>query len=425
MQIVPTASDAKVDEALAALCDGGLVLVVDDASRENEGDLVVAAEFATAAAVNTMISEGRGLLCVAAEPTIVSRLELPQMVATNTDSHATAFTVSVDACGTGTGISAADRAATIRALAAADTRPGDLRRPGHIFPLRAVAGGVLERRGHTEASVELARLAGLTGAAAICEVLDEQGRAADRAYLERLAERLRIPILDVADIVACVRARHALTGARLPTRHGCFTAIAHRDDGGVEHLALVLGDPAATPAPLVRVHSECLTGDVVGSRRCDCGDQLDLALAAIAEQGVGAVVYLRGHEGRGIGLLEKIRAYALQDAGCDTVDANLLLGHPVDGRDYQPAAEMLRLLGVGPISLLTNNPDKAARLRQHGVAIARTVPLAAPVHSDNRNYLETKRIRLGHELEVPPAAPRAIGPLLHSAAALSEDNRAC
>lgn len=402
--------DNTVDDAVRAFTAGELVIIVDDASRENEGDLVVAAELATMASLNTMITEGRGLVCVAAAGSIIDRLNLPQMVESNSDTHGTAFTVSVDSVDTGTGISAVDRATTVRAIAHPDTRPADLRRPGHIFPLRAVDGGVRVRRGHTEASVELARLSGLTPAAAICEILDEDGTAADATYLRRLAQRLGIPLITVADLVAHLDVADQLdcpVGARLPTRYGTFSAIAHRDKGGTEHLALVLGDLTAVEAPLVRVHSECLTGDVLGSWRCDCGDQLDLALAEIGGAGVGAVLYVRGHEGRGIGLVEKMKAYALQDTGCDTVEANVLLGHPVDARDYGPAVDMLHMLKLERVSLLSNNPDKRAALERADIDVAQLVPLRAPVRVDNRTYLETKTRRLGHQLEpdVCAAAP--------------------
>ncbi|QIX53682.1 3,4-dihydroxy-2-butanone-4-phosphate synthase [Rhodococcus sp. DMU1] len=397
-----------VDDAIRAFTAGGLVIIVDDASRENEGDLVVAAEFATTAHLNTMITQGRGLVCVAAAGSIIDRLELPQMVESNGDTHGTAFTVSVDSVATGTGISAADRATTVRAIADPGTRPAELRRPGHVFPLRAVDGGVRARRGHTEASVELARLSGLTPAAAICEILDEEGAAADAAYLRRLAQRLDIPLITVAELVAHLDAADRLdspVGARLPTRYGTFSAVAHRDTAGTEHLALVLGDLTAVDAPLVRVHSECLTGDVLGSWRCDCGDQLDLALSEIGAAGVGAVLYVRGHEGRGIGLIEKIKAYALQDTGCDTVEANVLLGHPVDARDYGPAVDMLHMLELRRVSLLSNNPDKRAALERAGIDVAQLVPLRAPVRVDNRTYLETKTRRLGHQLEPGVCAP--------------------
>ncbi|WP_224404049.1 3,4-dihydroxy-2-butanone-4-phosphate synthase [Pseudonocardia sp. ICBG1034] len=383
-----------VRAALVALRAGRPVLVLDDADRENEGDLVVAAQLADAGTVNLMITEGRGLVCVAAAPEIVDRLDLPPMVERNMDEHGTAFTVSVDAVGTGTGISAADRAATIRALADPRTRPEDLRRPGHVFPLRAVEGGPLQRRGHTEASVALVEMAGLAPVAAICEVLDEHGAAAGRVDLTALAERYGIPMLHVKDVVRAL----APATAPIPTRHGTWKAVAQVGPDGVEHLALVLGDPTVLPAPLVRLHSECLTGDVLGSRRCDCGEQLDAAMSAIAAAGAGAVLYLRGHEGRGIGLVDKIRAYALQETGCDTVEANTRLGLPVDARDYAPAVALLRTLGLAEVTLLTNNPDKVESLRNSGIAVADVRPLQIAARPENRRYLDTKRRRLGHRL---------------------------
>ncbi|MEU0510102.1 MULTISPECIES: bifunctional 3,4-dihydroxy-2-butanone-4-phosphate synthase/GTP cyclohydrolase II [unclassified Amycolatopsis] len=391
------ASDA-VGDAVAALRAGRPIMLLDDRTREDEGDLVIAAERADPELVNLLISEGRGLLCVAAAPSVIDRLDLPQMVRDNSDRHGTAFTVSVDATGTGTGISAADRAATIRALADPETRPGDLRRPGHVFPLRAVAGGVLERRGHTEASVELVAMAGLVPAAAICEVLDGEGAAADRAHLTALAHRLDIPILDVGAVAAAVARRSDAAEALLPNRYGIWRTVGHRAADGTEHLALVLGDPSTVEAPPVRVHSECLTGDVLGSWRCDCGEQLDLAMATIARAGAGAVIYLRGQEGRGIGLVDKIRAYALQDGGCDTVEANVRLGLPVDARDFAPAAELLRRLGIPTVRLLTNNPSKALALQRNGITVHELVAVQARPRPENRRYLETKRRRLGHRL---------------------------
>lgn len=397
----PTVPPDAVRDAVAALRSGRPVLLLDDATRENEGDLVLAAEHADAATVNVMISEARGLVCVAAAPRLIDRLELPQMVARNGDAHGTAFTVSVDAATTGTGISAADRAATVRALADPATRPEDLRRPGHVFPLRAVEGGVLQRRGHTEAAVELVSMAGLVPAAAICEVLDETGAAAGRDDLAALAARLGIPMLTVDDVARAVTGegrRVDVASATIPNRFGTWAATAHRASDGVEHLALVLGDPATAAAPLVRVHSECLTGDVLGSWRCDCGEQLDAAMAAIARAGVGVVIYLQGHEGRGIGLVDKIRAYALQELGCDTVAANLRLGLPVDIRDFAPAAELLHHLGIHEIDLLSNNPAKAKAMQHNGIDVRNMVALQPALRPENRRYLETKRRRLGHRL---------------------------
>jgi 3,4-dihydroxy 2-butanone 4-phosphate synthase/GTP cyclohydrolase II len=394
-----------VNDALDALRHGRPVIVIDDEDRENEGDLVVAAEFIDAGLVNLMISEGRGLVCVAAAPHVIARLDLHPMVEANTDSHGTAFTVSVDAIGTGTGISAADRALTIRAIADPATEPEDLRRPGHVFPLRAAVNGVLERRGHTEATVELARMAGLTPVAAICEILDLDGEPAGRDFLDAMADRLSMPVVHVRDIVRAVeqndqRGRSEKAETSIPTRHGTWTAIAHRAPDGTENLALTLGDLGSVPSPKVRIHSECLTGDVFGSWRCDCGEQLDQAMEAIAAAGAGAVIYLRNHEGRGIGLFNKIRAYSLQEAGLDTVDANLELGFPVDARDYHAAAVLLRELNLTRIDLLTNNLEKVQALVQAGITVDRVTPLLSLPREANRRYLETKRTRLGHQLPV-------------------------
>lgn len=397
------AVSSVLGDALEALRHGRPIIVIDDEDRENEGDLVVAAEFVDAPLVNLMISEGRGLVCVAAAPHIIDRLDLAPMVAANSDSHGTAFTVSVDAVGTGTGISAADRALTIRTIADPATKPEHLQRPGHVFPLRANANGVLERRGHTEATVELAAMAGLTPATAICEILDLDGEPAGRDYLYAMARRLSLPVAHVRDIVRAVkqnnhRPKSETAETTIPTRHGTWTAIAHRTSDGTEHLAMTLGDLTSVESPKVRIHSECLTGDVFRSWRCDCGEQLDQAMEAIAAAGAGAVIYLRNQEGRGIGLLNKIRAYSLQDAGFDTVDANLALGLPVDAREYQPAADLLRQLSLTRIDLLTNNPEKAQALAEAGISVERVTPLQPHPRDANRRYLETKRTRLGHKL---------------------------
>jgi 3,4-dihydroxy 2-butanone 4-phosphate synthase / GTP cyclohydrolase II len=391
----------SLQRAVQAFRAGLPVIVLDDADREDEGDLVLAAQHVTAETVNLMIRDGGGLICVAAAPEIIDRLDLPPMVEDNTDTHGTAFTVSVDGTTTGTGISAADRAATIRALADPATGPHDLRRPGHVFPLRAVEGGVLQRPGHTEAAVDLARLAGTAPVAAICEVLDESGAAADRSHLEELATRLAIPLIHVRDVAEAMAAQRPPARATLPTSSGDWTMTALTAEDGVAHLALVLGEPEHAVAPLVRVHSECLTGDVFGSYRCDCGEQLDAAMSAIADAGVGVVLYLRGHEGRGVGLVDKLRAYALQEAGHDTVDANTRLGLPVDARDYRGAAELLTHLGIDGVTLLTNSPAKVAGLRRCGITVAGTSPLRVKPRPENREYLDTKQNRLGHRLMLP------------------------
>lgn len=414
------ATQSRIDAAVEALRTGRFVLVVDDSDREDEGDLVIGAQFVTSADVGFLLEHTSGVICVALEPGRCDGLDLEPMASRNTAPLQTAFTVSVDAAvAVGTGISAADRAQTIRILADPGAIPADLVRPGHVFPLRAAAGGLTERRGHTEACVELAHRAGIEPAVVLCEVTsaDRMSMAGGRE-LRELAARHDIPLVHVADLAAhpvaphpaaahpvAVRAARSatarprrsaaapLSAARLPTRYGTMTAYAFASD----HLALVHGDvTSAGPVP-VRLHSECITGDLVGSARCDCGEQLDLALRSIAAAGLGVLIYLRGHEGRGIGLANKLRAYALQDEGLDTVDANLHLGLPVDARDYGDAADILRALGVGAVQLLTNNPDKVRALRDRGLTVTRR-PLAVLPGPENGRYLRTKANRLGHDL---------------------------
>ncbi|GAA0453628.1 bifunctional 3,4-dihydroxy-2-butanone-4-phosphate synthase/GTP cyclohydrolase II [Streptomyces sp. NPDC046215] len=395
-----------VERAVADIAAGRPVVVVDDENRENEGDLVVAAEKVTAEIVAFMMSECRGLICVPLEEPDIARLDLPQMVEDNTESMRTAFTVSVDAGpahGTGTGISAADRATTIRLLADARAVPGDFVRPGHVFPLRARAGGVLVRNGHTEAGVDLARLAGLRPAAAIVEIAGEDGAMLRLPELIPFARKHGLTIISIEDLIAYRRAaeptvrREAET--RLPTAFGDFRAHGYRSTvDGVEHIALVAGDLGDGRDVLVRVHSECLTGDVFGSLRCDCGPQLQASLARIAEEGRGVVLYLRGHEGRGIGLLPKLRAYELQEDGRDTLDANLELGLPADGRDYAAGAQILADLGVRSLRLMTNNPDKTAALVRHGLEVTGREPMPVQAGEHNLRYLRTKRDRMGHDL---------------------------
>ncbi len=395
-----------VERAVADIAAGRPVVVVDDENRENEGDVIVAAEKITPETVAFMMNECRGLICVPMEGTAQDRLDLPQMVETNTESMRTAFTVSVDATaehGVTTGISAADRATTIRLLADPTATAGDFVRPGHVFPLRARPGGVLTRAGHTEAGVDLARLAGLRPAAAIVEIALEDGTMARLPELVPFARKHGLAIISIEDLIAYRRSteptvrREAHTA--LPTAYGDFTAYGYRSTAdGVEHIALVAGDIGDGSDVLVRVHSECLTGDVFGSQRCDCGPQLQAALRRVAEAGRGVVLYLRGHEGRGIGLLSKLRAYELQERGRDTLDANLELGLPADARDYGAAAHMLADLGVRSLRLMTNNPDKTGALVRHGLDILGVEPVPVAAGEHNLRYLRTKRDRMGHDL---------------------------
>jgi 3,4-dihydroxy 2-butanone 4-phosphate synthase/GTP cyclohydrolase II len=401
-----------VQTAVAALAAGRMVIVVDDADREDEGDLVVAAELVTTEQMAFLVRHTTGIVCAPMPADRAAALQLPQMVTDNTDAHGTAFTVTVDSVDTGTGVSAADRATTVRALAAATTRPEHLRRPGHVFPLVARAGGVLVRAGHTEASVDLAILAGLSGVGVIGEIVDEDGSMRRGASLTAFAERHDLPVLAIADLVRYRRATERLVelvgSSQMPTAFGDFRALAYRNTlDGTEHLALVMGDLAAAgrteAGALVRVHSECLTGDILGSLRCDCGGQLEQALAAIAAEGCGAVVYLRGHEGRGIGLGHKIRAYALQEQGLDTVDANTVQGLPADSRSYGVGAQVLGDLGATRIRLITNNPAKFGGLEGYGLTVVGRVALPVVETPHNVRYLRTKRERMGHQIDLPVA----------------------
>ncbi|AWN26147.1 MULTISPECIES: bifunctional 3,4-dihydroxy-2-butanone-4-phosphate synthase/GTP cyclohydrolase II [unclassified Streptomyces] len=395
-----------VEQAIADIAAGRPVVVVDDENRENEGDLVIAAEKATPEIVAFMMSECRGLICAPMEGPELDRLELPQMVEHNTESMRTAFTVSVDATaahGVTTGISAADRATTLRLLASGESVAGDFVRPGHIFPLRARPGGVLVRNGHTEAGVDLARLAGLRPAAAIVEIAGEDGTMLRLPELVPFARKHGLSIISIEDLIAYRQSseptvrREAET--RLPTAHGEFTAYGYRSTvDGVEHIALVAGELGDGEDVLVRVHSECLTGDIFHSLRCDCGPQLEASLRQISEAGRGVVIYLRGHEGRGIGLLSKLRAYELQERGRDTLDANLELGLPADSRDYAAGAQMLQDLGVRSLRLMTNNPEKTAALVRHGLRVSGREPMPVQAGEHNLRYLRTKRDRMGHDL---------------------------
>ena len=440
----------SIERAITEVRAGRPVVVVDDEHRENEGDLFFAASKATPELVGFTIRHTSGVICVPMEGATLDRLVLPPMTAVNEDRKQTAYTVTVDARdGITTGISAADRARTIGLLAAEDTQAADLTRPGHVFPLRAVPGGVLNRPGHTEAAVDLARLAGLPPAGAICELVNDDGTMMRLPQLVAFADRHRLAIVSIADLIDFRRRNDGLSNVvvvsqraapdlsplsavqvervaqtRLPTVHGEFTAVGYRDGAGVEHIALVAGDLGGGRDVLVRVHSECLTGDVFGSRRCDCGSQLAAALGQVAAAGRGIVLYMRGHEGRGIGLLPKLRAYSLQDRGRDTVDANLELGLPADARDYRVAARILADLGVRTVRLLTNNPAKTVALERHGVSISNRVPLEVPPTPDNLRYLRTKRDRMGHLLDIDglndrgeerPESPSAARPVEASA----------
>jgi 3,4-dihydroxy 2-butanone 4-phosphate synthase/GTP cyclohydrolase II len=400
---------AKIAEAIEDIKQGRFVIIVDDEDRENEGDLALAAEKVSAQAVNFMAKHGRGLICLPATGERLDNLQLPLMVDENTCKFGTAFTISVDAKqGTTTGISAADRARTIKTVVDPATRPDDLVRPGHVFPLRAREGGVLVRAGQTEAIVDLARLAGLYPAGVICEIMNEDGTMARMPELEVIANKFDIKIISVADLIAYRRRHeklvHRVAEAKLPTRHGEFTAIAYRSDiDADEHLALVMGNIDTAEPVLVRVHSECLTGDVFGSLRCDCGDQIGLAMENIAKEGRGVFLYMR-QEGRGIGFHNKIRAYALQDKGLDTVEANLSLGFPSDLRDYGIGAQILADLGLHKIRLLTNNPKKVIGLEGYGLEVVEKVPIIIAPNPYNRRYLVTKQKKMGHRLEIPEAS---------------------
>jgi 3,4-dihydroxy 2-butanone 4-phosphate synthase / GTP cyclohydrolase II len=397
---------ASIEDAVAEIGRGGIVVVVDDEDRENEGDLIMAAEAATPEKIAFFVKHTSGLICAPITNERADDLDLPLMVAQNTESQRTAFTVTVDyRHGTTTGISAGDRAATIRSLIDPTIRPGDLARPGHIHVLRAREGGVLKRAGHTEAAVDLARMAGLYPAGVLCELVTEDGMGMARLpELERFAERHDLPLISIADIIRYRRQREKLVRrvaeARLPTEWGEFTCFAYQSVLDHEtHLAFVMGAPQGEDNVLVRVHSECLTGDVFGSMRCDCGHQLHAAMAKIAQAGLGVVVYLRGHEGRGIGITHKLQAYKLQDDGRDTVDANLELGLPIDSREYGIGAQILVDLGITTMRLMTNNPAKRGGLEGFGLEIVDRVALESVPNPENIRYLITKRERMGHLLE--------------------------
>jgi 3,4-dihydroxy 2-butanone 4-phosphate synthase/GTP cyclohydrolase II len=405
-----------VDRAIKDIAEGRPVLVVDDENRENEGDIIFAAAMATPELLAFMIRYTSGVICMPMHEAELDRLQLPQMTSHNTEPHRTAFTLSVDARdGVSTGISAADRATTIRKLVDPATMPTDLVRPGHVFPLRYTEGGVLRRAGHTEAAVDLARLAGLPEAGVLCEVVNDDGTMARLPELRGFADTHELALISIEQLIEYRRrterqlSRQART--KIPNAYGQWQAFGYRHEiDGTEYVALVLGDVTDGADVLTRLHSECLTGDVFGSLRCDCGAQLDSAMAAISAEGRGVVLYLRGHEGRGVGLLSKLQAYELQDAGADTVDANTELGLPVDAREYSAGAQMLADLGVRSVRLLTNNPAKVSGLTDGGVDITARVPLAAAVTPYNLRYLVTKRDKLGHQIQDLNEAERALVP---------------
>ena len=393
---------STIEAAVAAFRRGDVIVVVDAEDRENEGDFVCAAEKATPEVVNFMIRHGRGQVCMPILPETARRLDLPMMVQTNSTPLGTAYTVPVDHVSARTGITAAERAATIAAILSPDAKPADFVRPGHLFPLVAKEGGVLRRAGHTEAAVDLARMAGMQPAGVLCEILDDTGNRADRATLLGIARSHGLEIISIEELIRHRRTREKLVErvaeADLPTKWGRFRVIAY----GVrfesqQPIVLVMGDPAASAAPLVRLHSSCFTGDLLDSLRCDCGDQLHMALETIGREGVGVLVYLP-QEGRGIGLVEKIRAYALQDQGMDTVEANLALGFKADARDYGVGIQLLKDLGLRQVRLLTNNPKKTDAFIYGGfdLEVVDQIPILPPVHEHNERYLKTKREKLGH-----------------------------
>jgi len=399
---------SSITEAIEDIKAGKFIIIVDDEDRENEGDLAIAAEKVTPEAINFMTLHARGLICLPITGKRLEELQIPLMVAENTSKFSTAFTISVEAKhGVSTGISASDRAATIKAIINPDTKPDDLIRPGHMFPLRAREGGVLVRAGQPEGIVDLARLAGLYPAGVVCEIMNEDGSMARLPQLKVMSEQFGIKIVIIADLIAYRRRHerlvHRVAEAKLPTRYGEFTAIAYKSDiDPDEQLALVMGDISTKEPVLVRIHSECLTGDIFNSLRCDCGEQIALAMQSIAKEGRGVFLYMR-QEGRGIGIHNKIRAYALQDNGMDTVEANVSLGFAPDLRDYGIGAQILAELGLHKVRLLTNNPKKVVGLQGYGLEVVETVPIVTTPNPYNLHYLETKQKKLGHLLEITNA----------------------